>query len=207
MSGGTLLFTGDSVTAAGRDRARPRSLGEGWVRMVADRLDPASHEVINRGVGGERTEDVERRWARDCLRDTPAVVTLMVGINDVWRAFDSDDPRPLDAYRGALLRMVESARRRRVDVVLVEPFALRCGVVTREWWDELAPRQAVVAEVATQTNARFVATQARFDLEASERGAAALVPDGVHPSEAGHRVLAELWWNACSATLGDREMR
>lgn len=198
MSDAPLFFIGDSVTGAGRDRSDPAALGEGWVRIVADRLGRDRSRVLNRGIGGDRAENVEARWEGDCLAHRPAVVTLLVGINDVWRAFDRGDPRPVSGYRDRLERMVASAKGHGSEVILMEPFALPVGVVTGDWEAELAPRQAIVADVAARMGTGHVATQEPIEREAENVGPSALLPDGVHPSRRGHDLLARLWWDAAS---------
>src|SRR5688572_12501303 len=104
-----LLFIGDSVTDCGR-RLDPEGLGHGYVREIAKRLEGAgSHVVVaNRGIDGTRVRDLEARWTDDCIRLDPAVVSVLVGVNDTWRRYDSDDATSAAAfqegYRGILQR-------------------------------------------------------------------------------------------------------
>lgn len=85
----TVLFIGDSITDAGRNRDDPASLGSGYAAMAAGWFAASnpSHRVrfINRGVSGARTVELVSRWDTDCLAHKPDVVSVMIGINDVWR--------------------------------------------------------------------------------------------------------------------------
>jgi len=91
----TLLFTGDSITDCGRPRpfsAWEDELGNGYVSQVATLL--AAHRpeitlrVINTGSSGNRVTDLADRWEEDVLNFQPDWVSVMIGINDVWRHFD-----------------------------------------------------------------------------------------------------------------------
>lgn len=198
--GGTLLLVGDSVTDAGRDRGDPRSLGQGWVREVASALDSRPGLVVlNRGVSGDRAVDLERRWDADVLAQRPDVVSVLVGVNDTWRRFDADDPTSVEAYEETLRRILERTRAAGVaGLVLVEPFALHVPPVTAAWDDELAGRRAAVARVGASYDAVVVAAQAAFEAAAGD-SPEALLHDGVHPTAAGHRLLARTWLDTVGA--------
>src|SRR3989442_15766615 len=82
-----LLFIGDSITDCGR-REDPEAVGSGFVRGIRDWLraaDPANAPiVINHGVSGNKITDLQKRWQRDVIDQAPDVVSVMIGINDVW---------------------------------------------------------------------------------------------------------------------------
>ncbi|GAA1891796.1 GDSL-type esterase/lipase family protein [Lapillicoccus jejuensis] len=198
---GTLVLVGDSVTDAGRDRTDPGGLGEGWVRDVAAAL-ATTHPglaVRNRGVAGDRAVDLERRWDDDVLAERPVVVSVLVGVNDTWRRFDAADPTSVEDYEATLRRLLERTRLAGVErLVLVEPFALHVPPVTSEWDDELAGRRAAVARVGASYGAVVVRAQAAFDAAAGD-APEALLHDGVHPTPAGHALLARSWLDAVGA--------
>lgn len=192
-----VLFIGDSITAAGRVASDPSDLGDGYVALVTEELGrrhPASSVLVrNRGVSGDRACDVEARWRRDCLDLDPGVITLLVGVNDTWRRFDRGLESPPGEFAASLRRMVRDARERTsAAIVLVEPFILTVGFVTAAWEDDLAARRAVVEQVAYESDATFVATQSAFE-DAAGADPASLLDDGVHPTPAGHRLLATRW--------------
>jgi len=202
----TLVFIGDSITAAGRVSSDPSDLGHGFVALIAQALDrrhPDSALVIrNSGVSGDRARDVEARWERDCLALEPDMITLLVGVNDTWRRFDSGEANPVEEYAASLHRMLISARERSsAAIVLVEPFILQVGFVTTAWEQDLAARRAVVAELALECGASFIRTQGPLD-DAAAADPKALLDDGVHPTPAGHRLLAERWLAAQDISVG-----
>lgn len=194
-----VLFIGDSVTDCDR-RTDPEGLGRGYVRLLAE--GPlAGARVTNRGVNGHRIADLAARWDRDVLGEAPDVLSVLVGINDTWRRFDSGEPSPVEAfestYRDLLSRAAAAGVRR---LVLVEPFVLPVTADQRRWWPEdLEARVAAVHRVADDHGATLVPAAAHLAALASARGAGTLADDGVHPTAAGHRELADLWWRTAGA--------
>ncbi|MEU2202126.1 SGNH/GDSL hydrolase family protein [Isoptericola sp. NPDC019482] len=185
-----LVFVGDSITDAGRDRGDETSLGDGYVSLVAADLPDAV--VLNLGIGGHRAVDLEERWERDVAPAAPDVLTVYVGVNDTWRRFDSDDATSAEAfeatYRRLLDRVPGSPR-----LVLVEPFLLPVRDEQRGWLEDLDGKRDVVARLAAETGAALVPLHTLLTRAAEDAGAAALAPDGVHPTPPASRMIADAW--------------
>ncbi len=213
--GDTVLFQGDSITDAGRDRAvtqpnDPNGLGTGYVRDLAAMLlaehGPDQLCVLNRGVGGDRVPALAQRWKKDCLALEPTVLSVMIGVNDVWHGL-TDPTRGVSADTFALglqqlLREAREALPALRLIVLAEPFVLPCGAgVQLPFEPELSNRRRLVRELANDLRRDgpvvFVAYQDAFNT-ATARGIApeALAEDGVHPTMAGHMLMARAWWDA-----------
>ncbi len=129
-----LLFVGDSITDCNR-REDPDELGQGYVRLVADHLaaaDPSrAPKVLNRGISGDKVPDLERRWQRDVLDLNPDVLSVFIGINDVWHGLVPDRQGcSLPDYIAAYQRILTSARAAlpKLRLVLCEPSCLRLAV-------------------------------------------------------------------------------
>src|SRR5690625_2018384 len=86
-----LLFIGDSITEWGRFQD-PENLGKNYVRLIHDYLKVSypnkNFEVINRGISGNRITDLEKRWGEDVVGHKPDILSISIGINDVWRQID-----------------------------------------------------------------------------------------------------------------------
>lgn len=190
-----ILLTGDSITAAGRDTTDPASLGDGYVALVADRLGDAT--VLNTGISGHRVPDLRERWDRDVLALAPDVLSVKIGVNDTWHRFTrrlrhgGTGEKEFEAGYREILDRSRSAGIGRI--IVVEPFLLP---VADEQWRmraDLDAKTAVVRRLAAEFDADLVALDGPFAEEASAVGTRALVRDGVHPTPAGHRLIADRW--------------
>ena len=185
-----LLFIGDSVTDCGRRDDEPDYLGDGYVRLIATALP--DRRVINVGISGNRAIDLRDRWNIDVVQQHPDILTVYIGINDTWRRYDSNDPTSeaeFEANYRACLADVGGASR----VILIEPFVLPVTEEQQRWHEDLDPKRAIVAKLAAEFTTDFVPLQALMDVAAERHGAAALAADGVHPTELGHRLIADAW--------------
>ena len=187
---GPVLFIGDSTTDCGRRDDAPDYLGDGYVRLVAAAL-PDRH-VINVGINGNRVIDLRDRWNIDVVQQHPDILTVYIGINDTWRRYDSNDPTSeveFEATYRACLADIGSASR----LILMEPFVAAVREDQQRWHEDLDPKRAVVAKLAAEFGAGFVPLQSVLDVAIAEHGAAAIAADGVHPTELGHRLIANAW--------------
>ncbi|WLQ46398.1 SGNH/GDSL hydrolase family protein [Streptomyces poriferorum] len=195
----TLLFIGDSITDAGRDRVDATSLGNGYVNEIAQTLRERTHDgpaprVINRGINGNRVYDLESRWAADVIAHRPTVVTVKIGINDTWRLHDSGLASPADEFEACLDRLLaDTARQLSVRLVVITPFLLPVTPDQESWFEDLAPRTDAVLRAATGNGAQIVRADLVLPRAAQDRPARELAGDGVHPTPLGHRLIAEAW--------------
>ncbi|MFE4727735.1 SGNH/GDSL hydrolase family protein [Microbacterium sp. NPDC056736] len=196
----TLVFVGDSITDAGRDRADASSLGDGYVRIVADELARrgAPARVVNVGIAGDRAVDLERRWQTDVAPHAAGRLTIFVGVNDMWRRFDNDDPTTAEAFEATYRRLLDAcggAER----LFLMEPFFVATRDEQRAWLDDLDAKRDVVRALAAESGAPLVPLHEIMTAAAAAEGVAALAPDGVHPTARGSRLIAEAWLTAYDA--------
>jgi acyl-CoA thioesterase-1 len=189
-----IVFAGDSVTDCGR-RTDPEGLGDGYVRHLATSPVLDGILVVNRGIAGDRSRDLRARWATDVLAARPAVVSIMIGINDTWRRFDSGDVTTAADYESNLRAMLDPTIERGIGVVMVEPFAVPTGVVQPAWRDDLDPKLDVARALAAEYRAALVPldTSFRNEIRAGASAADDLAGDGVHPAPLGHERIAALW--------------
>ena len=201
----TLLFVGDSITDCGRERPvgqRWNSLGEGYVSFVDSILGAVipgtTITVLNTGVSGNRVTDLEARWQSDVLDLEPNWLSVMIGINDVWRQFDSEpgaeqvEPEQYElVYRSVLAK----TRLQLDGLVLMTPYFLETN---RE--DPMRLKMdaygTITKKLAVEFDAIFVDTQAAFDRYLVHQPTESLCEDRVHPNGLGHMILARAFLNA-----------
>jgi len=191
-----ILLTGDSVTDWGRDRSDPTSLGHGYAGIVAAlagaRRPDLGLTFLNRGVGGDTSAMLRARWEQDAVALAPTVVSILIGINDTWRRYDSGTPTSTDEYEENLRAVVGTVDR----LVLIEPFVVPVTASQHAWREDLDPRISVVRRIATERRAVLVPADGLFAAAAARTGPATWADDGVHPTPAGHGLLAEAWLDA-----------
>jgi lysophospholipase L1-like esterase len=205
-----LVMIGDSITDCGRVRpvaeaaaSAGGALGGGYVGLVHALLGAACPErrirVVNMGLSGNTVRDLAVRWETDVLALNPQWLSVMIGINDVWRHFDSrlqtEWHVPLDEYARTLEDLVRSTRPRLLGLVLMTPYFIEPNRddAMRAQMDRYG---AVVREIAGRHDAIAVDTQAAFDRALVEVHPMALAWDRVHPTPAGHMILARAFLKA-----------
>jgi lysophospholipase L1-like esterase len=206
-SGVRLVFAGDSITDCGRARpaveGRHEALGEGYVSLV-DALLAATcpgHRIrmINVGVCGDTVRDLAARWQRDVVAWSPDWLSVMIGINDVWRKFGSPEDLPehvpLVEYTSTLDGLLRRTRPKLQGLVLMTPYHIQPdrSDPMRAMMDEYG---AVVRGLAAAYHAVLVDTQAAFDQVLESVDAAELAEDHVHPGLVGHAILARAFLQA-----------
>ena len=202
----TLLFQGDSITDAGRTDTLNfispgwplMGMGFGYPRLLASKIcaeHPQDWTVLNRAVTGNRVVDLYARWKLDALNLHPDVLSILIGINDVWHEFKRQNgvetPRFDEFYR----RLLDWTLQSNPDVkfVLLEPFAFTQGEVTEEWRGDIAAKQQVVRQIAKDYNTIFVPLQQVFDDALKRAPGDFWLADGVHPTLPGHHLIAKAW--------------
>jgi lysophospholipase L1-like esterase len=205
----TVVLQGDSITDGGRVRTVgepnvPRALGTGYPLLVAAALmrqQPyPAWRFFNRGVSGDRVPELQARWDDDTIALRPDVLTVLVGVNDYWHTKLRNYSGTAADYENAYVALLERTRRElpAVRLVVLEPFVLRVGFVDDSWFPGFDERRAAAARVAERVSAVWVPLQAQFDRLAAATGPDYWAADGVHPTPAGHEVIAQ----AVTAALG-----
>lgn len=211
--GSVLLFIGDSITDAARAQPVGESApwnwqgwGTGYVAQIGAILT-AWHaarriRVLNTGTSGNTVRDLKARWQRDVLDLKPDWLSIMIGINDVWRQFDAplglERQVPLEEYRETLAELVAQAKPRVKGLVLMTPYHIEANRndAMRVRMDQYG---AAVKELAAKTGSVCVDTQAAFDKVLETCHSAAIAWDRIHPGPAGHMVIARAFCEAVGA--------
>lgn len=204
----TLLFIGDSITDAGRARDHEEDKGSGYVSLLNACLRfkyPSHHlTVLNRGISGNRVRDLRSRWQADCLDLSPDILTIYIGINDTWRRYDSNDPIPAVDFE-ADYRYLLTAIQPGTDVILIEPFVLPTPPDRITWREDLEPKIEVTRRLAAEFNTHLVRLDQLFTVAAQQNGNPAYwAADGVHPTPAGHALIAHHWLTIFKQLMGDQ---
>lgn len=172
-----ILFQGDSITDAGRNREDFHSLGYGYPLLVAAHLTaecPGAYECVNRGIGGNLLVDLYNRRQEDLLDLAPDYLSLFIGTNDAWAELDQGRPIETEAFEemyDTLLKEIFAAYPK-VKVMLISPYIME-GLFSRNTAEQpnrlnqfrihIASRIEVVRELARKYDLPFVDMQEVFD--------------------------------------------
>jgi acyl-CoA thioesterase I len=186
-----ILFQGDSITDSGRKRNHNESLGDGYVMMTAAWLSAWYSEYnlkfINRGVSGNLVRDLKKRWKKDCLDLKPNIVSILVGINDIHWLANSDE-----SFRSDYRSVLEQTRQLGCQIVLLEPFLVDSKEIL-ELTEELNSKIAIVRELSKEFETGLIPLNEIF-MEACVKSRPSFwALDGVHPTLAGHALIAQSW--------------
>lgn len=205
----TIVFQGDSITDCGRDRTvteanRAEALATGYPLLVASTLLRVRAgdglRFLNRGVSGSRVPDLAGRWQRDVIDLKPDILSILIGVNDLSHRFFAGYRGTVQDYATGYRALLEQARAALpgVRLVVLEPFVLRTGVVTSAFFPEFDERRAVAQRVAHEAGATFIPLHERFERLARRTRPEHWADDGIHPTPAGHAVIAQAWLQAVS---------
>jgi lysophospholipase L1-like esterase len=202
-----VLFQGDSITDCGRDRNSKDAnstgaLGTGYPLLVTAAALAAHPDrglkFFNRGISGNKVPDLENRWRADTLDLQPDVMSILIGVNDFWHKLDHGYAGTVQDYERQYTALLDETRQALpgTQIIVLEPFVLRCGAVTARWFPEFDERRAAAARVAHKARATFVPLQSVFDQKTKSSAPEYWAGDGVHPTPAGHALIAEQWRRA-----------
>jgi lysophospholipase L1-like esterase len=200
-----ILFQGDSITDAGRDKGITRAndfngLGRGYANMIGSSL-LGTHaglrlQCFNRGISGHKVPDLQKRWQADTVDLNPAVLSILIGVNDFWHKLNGRYDGTVADYERGFGELLAGTRAAlpNTRLVICEPFVLRCGAVNDMWFPEFDERRAAAKRVSIAAGATWVPFQTMFNEAISD----ATPPrywagDGVHPTMAGHALMAKTW--------------
>ena len=196
----TVLFQGDSITDTGRTGSEnpDTSLGGGYPYFIANLLNAAHPDwnlnFINRGVSGNRTLEMSARWKKDCLDLKPDLLSILIGINDTWRRYDEEDPTSVEDYYARLTGMLRSAKEANPElkILLIEPFLLP-NESTACFREDLNPKILANRRAAMELADAYLPMDGIFAAACLHREPAFWSEDSVHPTPAGHALIAEKW--------------
>ena len=202
-----ILFQGDSITDAGRDKKNEvpneqKAFGRGYAWMAASQLLISKPEhkftIHNRGISGNKVHQLDARWEKDCLKIKPDLVSILIGVNDIWHGLNGRYDGTVKTYEDDYRKLIARTRKAlpKTKLVICEPFVLKCGAVNDKWFPEFDGYRAAAKSIASENKAIFVPFQAMFDEAIKYAEPKHWAGDGVHPSAHGASLMAHFWLQA-----------
>lgn len=190
-----VLFQGDSITDARRIRTNYSELGNGYSARVADLFSAKYPEknvtFINRGVGGDTVESLQARWNMDCEELKPDWVSILIGINDA--AIGLSDEKYEKGYRDILTRTINETNAK---LVICEPFLIPISENIKKLRDNLESKIYITRQLAREYSTIYIPLDGIFASVCTKKEPVFWALDGVHPTNAGHALIALEWMKA-----------
>ncbi|MBQ4353832.1 MAG: SGNH/GDSL hydrolase family protein [Clostridia bacterium] len=195
-----ILFQGDSITDAGRDRSDVHNLGNGYPKFTAElirnRHPGTDFEFINLGISGNRAENLRDRWQADCIDLQPDVVSILIGVNDTWHRAGDKNWMPHDyfeeCYRFILSEIKEKTNAK---IIMIEQFLLYTP--DKDFFHvDLDAKIQVTRKLAREFADVFIPMDGIFASHCIGTEPTKWAGDGVHPTEAGARLIAGYYADA-----------
>ena len=207
-NGDRIVFAGDSVTDMGRAQPVGEGLfdnvGRSYVRVIENMLvawyPERNIRVTNSGIGGNTSRDLLARYDRDVVALKPQWVSICIGINDVWRQFDSpaipDAAVSPEEYRENVEKMILAVKDTVKGIFLLTPYYMEPNRddPMRRRMDEYG---AICRELADQYGCRLVDFQALYEAFLHIRHSSCIAWDRVHPNQMGATLMAKAFLEAC----------
>lgn len=202
-----ILFQGDSITDAGRDRSKVDHMGRGYALYIKSELgyeQPEQHVFFNRGISGNRIVDVYARIKSDIINLQPDYMSILIGVNDVLHEFDEQNGVDAEKFEKIYCMLIEEIKEAlpNIKIVIMEPFCLRAWGTdnTEEYpnkWEEfhteVRKRAKKARKVAQKYELSFVELQSKFDEAALNTENTYWLRDGIHPTAFGNQLIKREW--------------
>ena len=209
--GNVILFQGDSITDSGRNKEdssynNARVLGFGYPMLAGasllEKYASLNLKVYNKGISGNKVYQLAERWEKDCLEIKPDILSILIGVNDIWHKLNGQYNGTVEIYRKDYIALLERTKKAipNVKLIICEPFAVP-GVkaVDDKWYPEFYGYQKAAREIADQFGATFIPYQRVYDEAQQQAPGAYWTGDGVHPTLAGAKLMAEAWLETVKA--------
>lgn len=204
-----ILFQGDSITDMGRNREDIHNLGNGYPKYVAEYLQNMypniEFEFVDLGIGGNRTCDLVARLQSDFIDIQPDIVSILVGINDTWRRFDSNDPTSPEQFEANYRKILtEIKEKTHAKIIILEPYLLdvpeREGIYFRE---DLSEKIFITRRLAREFADVYIPLDGLFAAASIYEDPHYWTADGIHPTDAGAEYIADYYVDAITSLFDE----
>jgi len=206
--GEVILFQGDSITDAGREKKKQYansagSFGTGYALLAASGVlnEYAAKEfsIYNRGISGNKVYQLAERWQKDCFDLNPSILSILVGVNDFWHKLNGQYNGTIEIYETDFRKLLERTLKTlpKVKLVIGEPYAVLDGsAVDEKWFPEFDSYRYSAKKLATEFDTVFIPFHDIFDQAQKHAPGKYWTADGVHPSMAGAALMSAAWLKA-----------
>ena len=202
-----IVFQGDSITDAGRDKRNYHHMGNGYPKFAVAHIQEAfpdvEFEFINQGIGGNRTDQLFDRLYPDAIAFEPDIISILIGINDVWHRhgtgrIETTDAQIVTNYRAILERLKAQTNAK---IVMLSPFLLD-NEEKEAWRPEVDRVIAIVRTLADEFADAYVPLDKLFEEALKTQPEPQYYSaDGVHPNDNGRAFIGKHYFDAIAPLI------
>jgi lysophospholipase L1-like esterase len=202
-----IVFQGDSITDAGRDKRNYHDMGNGYPKyasaMIAEAFPDTAFEFINQGISGNRTDQLFDRLYLDAIAFEPDIISILIGINDIWHRhgsarIETTDEQFATNYRAILERLKKQTNAK---IVMLSPFLLD-NEEKETWRPEVERLLPIVRSLAAEFADAYVPLDKLFeDALKAQPEPQYYSADGVHPNANGAEFIGKHYFNAIAPLI------
>ena len=202
-----IVFQGDSITDAGREKRNYHDMGAGYPHYAAEHLSAAfpqvTFEFINQGISGNRSGQLFDRLYPDAIAFDPDVISILIGVNDVWHRHSYKPVMTTDEQYEVNLRTILTTLRQMTSakIVVLQPFLLDAEANAH-----LRPEIDRIIPIANKLAAEYADVYIPLDELFAEEMKSQPEPcyysgDGVHPNDNGRAFIGKLYAEAVAPLI------
>jgi len=196
-----ILFQGDSITDAGRDRSNIHDLGHGYpyyaAELIKSSLPDTEFEFINQGISGDRAESLLARWKNEAIAHDPDIISILIGVNDTWHHSNPNDNWMKHSYFEHCYRTILTAIKEKTHakIIMIEQFLLYTPDKAY-FREDLAPKIEITRKLAREFADAYIPMDGLFAKASVEKEPTYWAADGVHPTAEGAKLMATYYRDA-----------
>lgn len=192
-----LLFQGDSITDAHRDRSDIHNLGEGYPKYAAallkEKYPDIDFEFIDLGISGNQTKDLLKRLQSDFIDINPDIVSILIGVNDVWHYAEGKKWLDNEVFEQNYRTVLETIKTQtRAKIMMLEPFLI--PVPDKQFFrEDLAPKIEIIRKLSREYADAYLPTDGLLQAAFIGDTPTSFCADGVHPTAKGAEFIGKLY--------------
>lgn len=191
-----IVFFGDSITQMGVNPG-------GYISVMKDMLvqqNIQNYELAGAGIGGNKVYDLYLRMPQDVIAQSPDIVVIYVGVNDVWHKATYGTGTDADKFEKFYRAIIKELQLHNIKPMLVTPAVIgEKNDYTNQQDGDLNKYSQIIRNIAKELNlplcdlhAIFHSYEVNNNTGNAEKGI--LTTDGVHLNDAGNKLVAEEMW-------------
>ncbi len=190
----TIVFLGDCITGSNRNTSDVTDMGDGFVSRINDALKNYRINVINCGIDESKSIDLLKRYETDVLKNNPDVVTIYIGMNDVWHHYTRGIYTSNEEFEHNIKTLLEKIRNDlNIPIIIMEPFIIDITDEHHKMREELWQKVDILRKLARQYADEYIALDGSFASACIKHDINYYTLDGVHPTDEGHKFIARRW--------------